>query len=926
MMVRRAAAVATALVLAWSAPLLGQRASAGSGPGATAVRGSGSEKGGDEARGFRVAERVGAIRIDGRLAEPAWEQARSVTDFVQGEPVEGAAPERRTVVRVLFDDDAIYVGARLYEDSNAVARQLVRRDETGQADYFGVSFDPNLDRRTGYRFRVTAAGVQSDSYLYDDNREDDSWDAVWESDVRVDDGGWTVEIRIPWSQIRYEPSRGAQTWGVNFVRWRVEAAERTYYALEPRSQHGRVSFFRPMSGVQVPRSMQRIEVRPYILARGHTGPTEAGDPFFDGAEGNAQAGFDLRYGLGSAFTLDATVNPDFGQVELDPAVINLSAFETFFPEKRPFFVEDARIFDFDLGGHRNSLFYSRRIGREPRGSAPDGASYTDIPDQSTILGAAKLTGRTSGGLSMGAMAAVTDAERARAFFGGDGVAADSVASYLAQPRNFYGVARVQQDLRDGATIVGAILTGIRRDLPGDGSFDFLPRDAYSVGLDFEHMWDDREWALEGFIAGSLVRGDTAAMIRIQRSSNHFFQRPDSDFVVDSTATSMVGADWRLQFERRSGDHWTGGVWLAQVTPGFEVNDLGYSRTTERLDGGARVSYREIEPGPIFRSYSITGWTYHNWRHEALDDVWSSDAWGHAYKNGALMLSGRGTLNSFWGGNVSVSYSPETLDDGATRGGPLMVDPARVGTDLRVNTDPRKPVSLSASLNYDWGDGGRSLRGGLGMTIRPSSGWELQLEPSYSDSYNHDQYVTAIDDEAFAPTYGRRYIFGELDRRSFSLESRLNVTFTPKLSLQLFLQPLMEAGRYAAYKQLAEAETFDFDRFTSGSAVDLDGDGAVEACAGGSICGLDGDQYLDFDGDGRTDGAFSDRDFNVVSLRGNAVLRWEFRAGSTLFLVWQQRRYDRRSFGDFDFGRDRSDMLDIHPDNIFIVKLNYWLGL
>ncbi|MDX1673231.1 MAG: DUF5916 domain-containing protein [Longimicrobiales bacterium] len=909
------------LTVLLAVPAAAQQASAGSA--------SGSEPGRVEGRspdGFRVVERSGAIRVDGRLAETAWDDARAITDFVQGVPVEGAEAEQRTVVRVVFDDQAIYVGARLTETATGIARQLVRRDETGQADYFEVSFDPNLDRRTGYQFRVTAAGVQSDAYLYEDNREDESWDAVWESDVVVEDGSWTVEMRIPWSQIRYEPSTGPQTWGVNFVRWRVGAGERTYYALEPRNRHGKVSFFKPMSGVRVPASMQRIELRPYVLARGQTGPVQAGDPFFDGTAANAQAGFDLRYGLGSAFTLDATVNPDFGQVELDPAVINLSAFETFFPEKRPFFVEDARILDFDLSGRRNSLFYSRRIGREPRGRRPAGAAYTDVPDQSTILGAAKLTGRTSSGLSLGVLTAVTDAEQGRAFFPGNGVTADSMGTYLAQPRNFHSVARVQQDLRDGATTIGGIITGIWRDLPADGSFDFLPTDAYSLGLDFEHMWGDREWALQGFVAGSLVRGDTAAMIRIQESSNHYFQRPDSEFRVDSTARSMVGADWRLEFERRSGDPWTGSVWLGQVTPGFEVNDLGYSRSNERLDGGARVTYREIQPGPVFRDYSFTAFTFHNWRHEALDDPWSYGSWGRAHKAGVLMLNGRGTLNNFWGGSIRVGYSPETLDDGATRGGPLMVDPAGVSGQVEVNTDRRKPVSLRASVSYDRGEGGRRLEGGLGVTLRPGTSWELQLQPSYSDRSDAAQYVTAVADPSFAPTYGARYIFGELDRRSFSLETRLNVTFTPALTLQLFLQPLLEAGRYDAYKQLAAAETFEFDRFAAGSAVDADGDGAADACTGGSICSLDGTRFLDFDGDGSTDAAFRDRDFNVVSLRGNAVLRWEYRPGSTLFLVWQQRRYDRRPFGDFDFERDRGDMLGLHPENVFIIKLNYWLGL
>ncbi len=910
--------VAGLLVGAWCAPLAAQRASSASGPGVASP-----------ASPAHAVEREGEIRVDGRLAEEAWSRARAITDFVQGEPVEGAAPERRTVVRLLYDGEAIYVGARLYEDDpSRIARQLVRRDETGQADYFQVAFDPNLDRRTGYQFRITAAGVEGDAYLYDDDREDESWDAIWDSDVAIDDEGWTVEMRIPWSQIRYEPSSGAQTWGVNFVRWRVAAGELTYHALIPRNQHGLVSFFRPLDGVVVPRSVKRIEIRPYALARGHTGPGADGDPFFDGREADAQAGVDLRYGLGSAFTLDATVNPDFGQVELDPAVINLSAFETFFPEKRPFFVEDARILDFGLSGHRNSLFYSRRIGREPRGGEPDEATYVDVPAQTTILGAGKLTGRTSGGLSLGALAAVTDAEEARAFFPGDGATPDSTGTFLAQPRAYFGVVRLQQDLRAGATTVGGIVTGMRRDLPSDESFDFLPQDAYSVGLDFEHMWGDRVWAIEGFWAGSLVRGDSVALTRIQRSSNHYFQRPDSDFEVDSAATSLAGAEWRLSFERRSGEHWTGSIWAAEVTPGFEVNDLGYSRSSERLDGGARLTYREIEPGPLFREYSVTAWTYHNWRHEALDDVLSLDSWGHAHKAGSVRLTGRGTLNSFWGGSVGLSYSPETLDDAATRGGPLMVEPSRFGADIRVNTDRRDAVAVDASLELGAGEGGGSVEGAVGVTVRPSPGWELSLEPRFTRSRVTDQYVAVFDDSGFAPTYGRRYLFGELDRRSLSLETRLDVTFTPALTLQLFAQPLIEAGRYSAYRQLARSESFEFVELRPGTALDDDADGSPDVCQGGDICLFDGDQYLDFDGDGTLDPdhAFGDRDFNVVSLRGNAVLRWEYRPGSTLFLVWQQRRYDRRDFGDFDLARDRSDLVDIHPDNVFIVKVNYWLGL
>ncbi|HSH45325.1 MAG TPA: DUF5916 domain-containing protein, partial [Longimicrobiales bacterium] len=864
-----------------------------------------------------------SIRIDGRPDEPAWDRAVEITEFVQGEPVEGAAPGAETTAWLLFNDEGIHVAARMREPLE-IARQLVRRDEEGQADYFEVSFDPNRDRRTGYLFHVSAAGVQRDVYLHDDDETDDSWDAVWESEVALEPGGWTLEMRIPWSQIRYEPGDGPQTWGVNVVRWRVEAGERTYHALVPRNERGRVSFFRPLAGISVPASDQRIEVRPYVLARARTAPAEEANPFFDGRETGAQVGGDLRYGLGSAFTLDATINPDFGQVELDPAVINLSAFETFFDERRPFFVEDARILDFSLAGRGNRLFYSRRIGREPQGREPDGAIYVDVPVQSTILGAAKLTGRTGGGLSIGALAAVTDREEGQASLdAGDG---PDIIAFPAAPRTWHGVLRARQDLREGATTVGGIATVLGRELGDGGDFDFLPSSAFAGGVDFEHLWDDRRWALEGYLAGTMVHGDTTALVGIQRGSTHYFQRPDSRFSVDSTATSMVGASWRLAVERRTGGHWSGNLSLGQTTPGFEVNDMGFATSREQIELHSGVQYREIEPGAVFRDYSVQLSTYQNWRGSAFRSPLSGDAWTRAHKGGSIWLEADWTLNNFWGGFAEYAYRPEALDEGATRGGPLMVTPANQKGEIRLHTDRRRPVSLQASALVERGDAIDNREFGLELTWRPGPRLELEMEPEYSRTTELDQYVGSFEASEYAATYGRRYLFGELERRTLSLETRMNVTFTRNLTLQLYVQPLLDAGDYRSYRQLERPSSFSFLEFQEGEPVDEDGDQRAESCAGGTICELDGTQHVDFDDDGLVDARFSDADFNVVSLRGNAVLRWEYRPGSTIYLVWQQRRFGRRPFGDFDLSRDRGDLLDLHPENQFILKVNYWIGL
>jgi len=863
---------------------------------------------------------LGSIAIDGRLDEPDWDGARVFTGFTQGEPLEGAPAEHDTEVRVLFGEEAIWVAARMYDPHpESIVDRLGRRDSHGQWDLFVVQLDPNRDRLTGYLFGVSAANVQSDAYLYDDTRMDAAWDAVWSSAVQIDEQGWTAELRIPLSQIRYEASDGEQVWGVNFYRSRTASNEQTYYSLVSKTREGRVSQMAELDGILVSHPSRRVEMLPYVVQSLHSGPSTPGDPFFDGSDFGSRFGLDLSYGLGAAFTLDATINPDFGQVEADPAVINLTAFETFFEERRPFFVEDARVFDFSLSGHRDQLFYSRRIGRAPHGGAPSDAEFELVPDNATILGAAKLSGRTSGGLSVGALAAVTGNEFGEGLLG-DG----SRAEFLVEPRSEYGVLSLAQDFNDGASQIGGIATGIRRELPGDGAFDWLPSSAFNGGMRFQHQWADRTYAVSGFFTASHVRGSPEAITRIQRASNHYFQRPDATrYAVDETATSLSGINWRLSAEKQGGEHWTGGVWLAEVTRGFEINDLGYSTTAERLDGGTRLGYREIRPGRLFRNYNISFMNYHNWSHEVLDDVWSLDSWHRARLRGSYSVNANAELLNYWSVRTSASYSPQAMSRSATRGGPMMVDPASTRLTLDVSSDRRKLLSVGA--NVELGDdrvgagGSRQLR--AEVRVRPSDNLEISVTPRWETSRSGNQYVTATSTLAYDPTFGSRYIFADLEQRSFSMVTRLDWTFSPTLSLQLYAQPLLSSGDYVQYKQLAEAQTYDFLGFRPGNGQVV-GDGI--RCTG--ICEIEGTQHVDFDGDGQADYSFGDRDFNVRSLVGNAVLRWEYRPGSTIFFVWQRRQMDRAAVGDFDFGRDGSALFDAPADNRFIVKVNYWLGL
>lgn len=865
--------------------------------------------------------RLGEIEIDGFIDEADWDRARVFSGFTQSEPIEGDPVEHDTEVRILFGDEAIWIAARMWDSEPAtIDRRLSRRDTRGIYDQFSVHLDPNLDGLTGYSFRVSAANVQGDTYFYNDDKMDGAWNAVWTSAVSIDEHGWTVEMRIPLSQIRYESSDDLQTWGINFHRLRVENNERSYYSLISKLRKGIVSQMGRLDNVLVSRPSRRLEIRPYVVTSLENGPAEAGDPFFDGTATGGRLGMDVSYGLGASFTLDATVNPDFGQVEADPAVINLTAFETFFPEQRPFFVEDARGFDFKLSGMRNALFYSRRIGRAPHGRAPFDAEYSDVPTNATILGAVKLAGRTAGGLSVGALGAVTGNEFGQGLFD-DG----SRSAFLVEPKSQFGVFSLAQDLNGGRTQLRGITTAMRRDLPGDGSFDWLPSSAFNGGLRLDHLWNDREWAVSGYFTGSYVLGSESAMQRIQMLSTHYIQRPDATrFSLDPNATSLGGRDWRVQLEKRGGTHWTGAVWAAEVSKLFEINDVGFSTNAERLDAGLRVGYREIRPGTVFRNYNISLITYHNWSHEALDDTWSVDSWHNARTAGNYSLSVSGQFLNYWNFRTNLRYNPQKMSRRATRGGPMMVGPASATWSVSLNTDRRKAFSFGANFDQSHDQigrgGGTKIR--AEMRLQPSESLAISLKPRWEKSRSGDQYVTATSTLPYDPTYGTRYLFADLDRSTLSMETRLDWTFSPTLSLQLYAQPLLSSGDYLQYKQLDASRSFDFNEFAPGVA-DVQTD---DVLCSSTICEVDGTQYVDFDDDGVTDYSFSDRDFNIRSLIGNTVLRWEYRPGSTIFFVWQRQQAGRSSFGDFDLGRDLGALFGAPAENRFIVKVNYWLGL
>lgn len=817
----------------------------------------------------RAVERSGEVRLDGRLDEAAWQAAPVVTDFTQVDPEEGRPVSQPTEARILYDDAALYIGVRLSDDGPVTGR-LGRRDMAlGDSDWFGVVIDSYHDHRTGFVFDVNPAGVQRDAVKSvsgtGGESDDNSWDAVWDVATSVDDGGWTVEYRIPFSQLRFNDTE-SPVWGIQLERVIGRRREYAVSSFTPKSEPGGIPTYGHLEGLRSIHAGNRLELLPYVLSRGEF--VDPGvNPFRTDAEAAAEVGADLRYRVTSNLTLNASINPDFGQVEADPAVVNLGVYEVFFQERRPFFVEGSEIFDFGRNTSGGRLFYSRRIGRSPQLRAP--SPLSDAPDVSRIWGAAKFTGKTDSGWSVGVIEALTGQEDARIRLDGGGE-----ESYAVEPLTNYLVARVRKDGDQGRSSIGGMISAVSRDLSTDPLEATLHSSGYSGGVDARFETDDRNWALLGSAAFSRVGGSPEALIRTQRAGNHFFQRPDADHLsVDSTAASLSGYSVGASLERRGGVHWRGSVAVAATSPTFEVNDVGFQTRTDRRDAAVALSYQEDQPSSLLRNWSLTS----NVRLEHNYD------WERILGMVSMGLNVRGL--SFWGGHLGLTRSLTANDDRSTRGGPLMERPANWNGFAALYSDQRKPVTVSTTLrgsrdDYDGWSGGVSF----GVNIRTSDRWNLTLSPEWSVNRTDAQYVGTVSDAAADHTYGARYLFAPLKQNTLAMETRLNVTFTPRLSFELFAQPFLSSGDYGTVAELAAPGSYRFQE----TPVDA-----------------------------------PDRDFNVRSLRGTAVLRWEWRPGSTLYLAWQQNRSSSAPYGDFDFGRDRAALFDAAPDNIFLLKVNYW---
>jgi len=861
-----------------------------------------------------AARRVGPITLDGKLDESDWQTAAPATDFRQAQPKEGEPATQRTEVRFLYDDDALYIGARMYDTEGAagIRTRLVRRDDNFSSDYLEIIFDTYHDHQGRVDFMTNPSGSKEDSYGPNGANLDPAWDAVWDVKTRIDSLGWTAEFRIPLSQLRYPQRDTAQTWGLQVWRQENRLNELSQWAFWRLNETGGPAKFGHLEGLRLTRGPGRAEILPYTVGRSTNLPgASPGDPFHRPHAYDARIGADFKYLVTSNLTLSGTINPDFGQVEVDPAVVNLSAFETYYQEKRPFFVEGGGLFDFGWFNcffcsnvSSPSLFYSRRIGRAPQGAGDAYArgTFADVPDNTQILGAGKLTGQVAPGWTLATLDAATARELAPV---------DSAGRRFdvqVEPFTNYFVGRLSHDL-PGGNFVRGMVTSVVRSLGDSALRGQLNSHSEAAGLETNLWWGKRTYRLMANAALTQIAGDSADILLKERSSARYFQRPDRrngsnslfSNAYDSSLTSMRGYEMYARLAKDAGD-WMWEVSTSVKSPGFEANDVAFNSQADRIWMSGNLVRQYTKPTSLARNswFLVGGQQAYNFSHDLVDRQ------VQAYAQVQLL--------NYWTVSAFGIFRPQRLDDQLARGGPVLTRPGQVYGSLSIGTDSRKRLVLYAQPDYYCFDLRCSWDLYFDATIRPMSNVSLEISPSYSYVSTGTQYVTAVADPTATLFYGRRYVFADLHERTLSMDTRLNVTFTPGLTLQLYAQPLIASGLYSNFKEFNRPRTLE----RSAYGVDR-----------GTISNAGGTYTVDPDGTGpAAPFTFSDPNFNFRSLRGSAVLRWEYHPGSTIFLVWTQSRSMNApvGVGNLVLNRDLRELIGTPPDNIFLVKVSYWLGL
>jgi hypothetical protein len=863
-----------------------------------------TDKQNPEKKRYQATRVTVAPEINGILDDEVWKEGTWMDDFIQNEPYSGKEASQKTEFKILFDEDNLYVAFKAFDTSpDSIVNRLTRRDQV-DGDLVAIIVDSFHDLRTAFVFGVSSASVKYDFMMTNDGQnEDQSWDPNWWVKTSINNEGWIAEMKIPFSQVRFEKNSG-DVWGLEMARIFYRKNESDFWQNIPRDAPGFVHLFGELAGLEQIKPRKIFDITPYGVAKTETFKKEPENPFMEkGRKLGINGGIDAKIGVTNNMTMDLTINPDFGQVEADPSEVNLTAYETFFEEKRPFFIEGNNITNFNIGlgdggvGNDN-LFYSRRIGRRPQGypNLEDPTWRADVPTFTSILGAAKLTGKTKNGLSLGFIEAVTTEEKAEIDTTG-GRTFETV-----EPLTNYFVGRVQRDFKEGNTILGGIFTSTNRDLD-DNLGSFMHKSAYSGGFDFTQYFKKKNWMFNLNAALSQVNGSKEALELTQRSSARYYQRPDNDYAdFDPERTSLMGSGGRMQIQKMNGHLNLLGCVLWR-TPGFETNDLGYIQQADEVLTVLWAGYNQWDPKWIYRSFNINGDLF-------LANNFGGDLTGKGFEWNASI-----NLKNYWsawtGGNINGS----SLSTGMLRGGPMMRIPGSMNGRIGFSTDNRKKLVFNVYANASKGNenNSRNLYTELDITYKPTNFLFLTLSPGFSKSFTELQYVRRLNYNG-----KDKYIFASIDRRTINASFRVNLNLSPDLTLQYWGQPFVASGKYFDHKYILNPMAEEFrDRFWTYSAAQKTFD-------------IENNNYkIDEYIDGTTDYRIGNNDFNIQEFLSNLVVRWEYSPGSTVYLVWSQTRSYSNDSGVMNFFSDIGDLFDRDnniPKNVFLIKFSYRFGL
>lgn len=841
--------------------------------------------------------------IDGDLTDPAWDSVVWTSDYVEFEPDVGTDPTQQTKMKITYDDKNLYVAFRCYEsDLSKIEKRLGRRDDF-PGDWVELNIDSYNDDRTAFSFTASVSGVKGDEFISNNGNFDDSWNPIWYLATAQDDQGWTAEMRIPLSQLRFGNEQ-EQVWGIQSTRRYFANEERSLWQPVPANPPGWVSEFGVLRGLKGLKPQKQLEIQPYVVGQLDTFEAEAGNPFRDGRNTRLTGGLDAKIGVTNDLTLDLTINPDFGQVDADPGAIALDGFEIFFQERRPFFVENKSVFDFRVGGNADNVFFSRRIGRTPQGNATGDRSkgeFIDFPNNSTILGAAKFSGKTKDGWTIGVLESVTAKEFAEIALddreeitqplemdGNLGTARKD----LVEPLTNYFVGRVQKDFNDRNSFIGGIFTATHRDMQPEVSF--LHKQAYTGGIDFNHNWNDRKYYLSGRGIVSRVNGSPEAISRTQTSLTHLFQRVDASHVaVDPTKTSLTGSGGNFEIGRGRGE-WrynVGGNWRS---PELELNDIGFLRQADQIRQFANVRRFWNKPSSWFRQANL-----------GVSQFTEYDFEGN-YNRIQYELQGYVNWKNNWWSESGIGHKPRIFTNTFLRGGPRWRFSDENFVFLFSGTDSRKKFSMHAGYVYSQAqqDNFSFQRYVLRFFYQPLDNLSLSLINEYEQNPNQTQYVTQTDFDG-----SPRYILGNIDNENLSMTLRVNYSINPNLTIQYYGQPFIFKAKFNKFNYVNKAGAEDLNQ-------------RITRFDDNQISFNDGVYAVDEDTDGTTDYSFSDPDFNFVQFRSNLVLRWEYIPGSELFLVWSQGIEGISDIDNDLFDAAESVVLDRQIRNTFLVKWTY----